>query len=132
MQLTLRDDLIFVSVELEHHAERLTVPDVLIDTGSAGTLFAADLVAAMGITPEPDDLLVQVYGVGGVESVFARRIEGLTVGTERVADFFIHIGGMDYGLTLGGILGMDFLLASGAVIDLAELELRFPKTAVDA
>lgn len=32
---------------------------------------------------------------------------------------------MDYGFEIAGILGMDFLTASGAVIDLSELTLTF-------
>ena len=32
---------------------------------------------------------------------------------------------MDYGFDLGGILGMDFLRASGAIIDLQNLTLTF-------
>jgi hypothetical protein len=32
---------------------------------------------------------------------------------------------MDYGIELGGILGMDFLRAAGAIIDLARGEIHF-------
>ncbi len=38
----------------------------------------------------------------------------------------IEVGGMDYGFEINGILGMDFLLKTGASIDLQALELRFP------
>jgi len=34
---------------------------------------------------------------------------------------------MDYGFEIGGILGMDFLLAAGAQIDLANQEITFVK-----
>jgi hypothetical protein len=34
---------------------------------------------------------------------------------------------MDYGFEINGVLGMDFLVRTGAVIDLQELELRFSK-----
>jgi hypothetical protein len=37
----------------------------------------------------------------------------------------IEVGGLDYGFELGGILGMDFLLASGARIDLQQLTIEF-------
>ena len=32
---------------------------------------------------------------------------------------------MDYGFYIDGILGMDFLRAAGAIVDLGALELRF-------
>ena len=40
-------------------------------------------------------------------------------------DFEREIGAMDYGFEFGGILGMDFLRAAGAIIDLYELTLVF-------
>lgn len=39
-------------------------------------------------------------------------------------DFQVEIGWMDYGFSLQGIVGLDFLLKTRAVIDLADLELR--------
>jgi hypothetical protein len=36
----------------------------------------------------------------------------------------IHIGAMDYGFPIQGILGLDFLLQVRAVIDLDALEVR--------
>ena len=37
-----------------------------------------------------------------------------------------RLGEMDYGFQIGGIIGMDFLRASGAVIDLGRLTIDFP------
>ena len=50
MQLTLRDKLPFVTVTLAHGGTAVTVPQVLIDTGSARTIFAADVVSRIHIT----------------------------------------------------------------------------------
>jgi hypothetical protein len=36
----------------------------------------------------------------------------------------LEVGAMDYGINLDGILGMDFLLHVGAVIDLAALRIQ--------
>lgn len=57
--------------------------------------------------------------------IFARHVECLQVGTKSVQHFEVEIGGMDYGFALNGILGMDFLLQTGAVIDLNTLTLNF-------
>lgn len=42
MNLQLRDGLPYVTVTLRHGNQQLGLAHVLVDTGSAGTLFAAD------------------------------------------------------------------------------------------
>lgn len=125
MRLSLQDDLPFIAVTLVHHGKKIEIPNVLIDTGSGGTLFSADAVAEIGITPQGEDVLRHIHGVGGSEVVFLRKIELIQVGTFTFRDFEIEVGGMDYGFDIGGILGMDFLLASGAQIDLKRLTIEF-------
>ena len=44
MRLTLRDNLPFAQVTVKHRGAELTISDVLIDTGSATTILAADQV----------------------------------------------------------------------------------------
>ena len=38
--------------------------------------------------------------------------------------FEVEIGAMDYGYNIDGIIGVDFLMQVGAMIDLANLEIR--------
>ena len=78
MQLTLRDDLPFVSLALTYRGATLTVAQVLIDTGSASTIFAARVVAPIGLLPEMTDEVYTVRGIGGTEAVFTRRMDFLT------------------------------------------------------
>ena len=125
MQLTLQDELPFVSVSLEYGGTGLEIPDVLVDTGSGGTVLAADWVAQVGLRPEPHDVLHTIRGVGGSEVVFARRVDRLAVGANGLADFEIEVGGLNYGFAINGILGMDFLTRAGAIIDLRALRLEF-------
>ncbi|MGD9317948.1 MAG: retropepsin-like aspartic protease [Anaerolineae bacterium] len=131
MRLTLKDDLPFIPVTVAYRGTEIQIPDVLIDTGSATTILAADQVAHIGIVPEPSDRLYTIRGVGGIETVFTRQVEHLRIGQQRIADFEIEVGGMDYGFEIQGILGMDFLLQAGAIIDLGELNLRFPNGSPD-
>jgi predicted aspartyl protease len=125
MQLILRDGLPFVSLTVAYQGRQVEIADVLVDTGSASTLLAADAVAQIGIVPEPADVLYTVRGVGGTEAVFSRRVERLQIGPRAVEQFEIEVGGMDYGFALNGILGMDILLATGALLDLHKLEVDF-------
>ena len=130
MRLTLKDDLPFVQVTVIYRDAELEISNVLVDTGSATTILAADQVARIGIIPEPSDILYTIRGVGGIETVFIRRIERLRIGQREVTDFEVEVGGMDYGFEIQGILGMDFLLRSGAIVNLRDLSLEFPSKAL--
>lgn len=125
MRLALRDELPFVTVTVSHLGLPLEIPNMLVDTGSASTLLSADLMANVGIVPAAGDRIRRLRGVGGHEFVFTRRLERLLVGGHAVDDFEVEIGGMDYGFDIGGILGMDFLSAAGAVLNLRALTLEF-------
>ena len=125
MQLKLRDDLLFASVKVAYRGAEIEIPDVLVDTGSASTMFATDIVAQIGIIPEPQDVLRMIRGVGGTEVVFTRQVDRLQVGQESIEQFRIEVGGMDYGFRINGILGTDFLVKAGAIINLRTLKLEF-------
>lgn len=126
MQLTLKYSLPFVTVSLAYRRAEIEVPHVLVDTGSAKTMFAADVVTQIGLIPEPEDTLLTVRGVGGTEVVFARVVDHVQVGHCTVEQFEVEIGGMDYGFEINGILGMDFLMHTSAIINLHQLHIEFP------
>jgi hypothetical protein len=123
MKIRLRDGLPYVTASLTYRGEQLLFRNVLLDTGSAGAIFSTDRVLAIGLTYEPDDSVHRIRGVGGAEFVFTKRVDSLAVGKLQVNDFQIEVGAMDYGFDIDGIIGMDFLLQVGAIIDLAKLEM---------
>ena len=125
MQLWLRDNLPFTTVMLGYQGQELEIENVLVDTGSASTIFAADVVAAIQITPLPDDILHTIRGVGGSETVFSRVIDYMKMGEKKLAGLEIEVGGMDYGFEIDGILGMDFLTNVGAIINLRDMLIEF-------
>src|SRR5438132_336489 len=55
MNIQVRDGLPYVTVTLLYGGQQLDLANVLLDTGSAGTLFAADQVLAVGLQYEADD-----------------------------------------------------------------------------
>jgi hypothetical protein len=65
--------------------------------------------------------------VGGTEFVFSKRIDSLTLEGLVVHGIEIEEGAMAYGFELDGILGMDFLLAVGARINLDDLTITAVK-----
>jgi len=127
MRLTLRDNLILVSVTVVYQGREVEVLDMVVDTGSARTMLSTDVVAHIGIVPELHDVLHIVRGVGGTEVVFSRHVDRLQVGSQAIEQFEIEVGGIDDVFAINGILGMDFLLRTGAVINLGTLQLDFPR-----
>lgn len=125
MQLVLRGELAFVTATLTFRGVSVAIPDVLVDTGAASTVFNADLAAEAGVLLGHGDRLRMLRGVGGREFVFVRHVDRVAVGERGRDDFEVEIGEMDYGFELGGILGMDFLRAAGAMIDLRNLTIDF-------
>ncbi len=118
MRLVLRAELAFTTANLTFRGTTIAIPDVLVDTGAASTVLNADLASEAGVVLERSDRLRVVRGVGDREVVFVRRVENVAIGGHGIDDFEVEVGEMDYGFAIGGILGMDFLCAAGAVIDL--------------
>jgi predicted aspartyl protease len=115
-----------MQLTLFYDGRQIEIPKVLVDTGSASTVLSADMVSQAGLVPEPDDILHTIRGVGGAEVVFIRRVDRFQIGSEQGLDEFeIEVGGMDYGFEINGILGMDFLMGTGAIINLQDLRLEF-------
>jgi hypothetical protein len=125
LTIRLRDVLPYVTASLLYEGRGISMENVVLDTGSTGTVFAADKVLSLGLRYEVQDGVHPVRGVGGgVEFVFTKQVESLSVGELRADGFEIEVGAMDYGFEIDGILGMDFLIRVGAIVDLARLEMR--------
>jgi predicted aspartyl protease len=131
LTIRLQDGLPFVSTALVYQGHRLTLDNVLVDTGSGGTIFSADKVLAIGLQYEANDAVYRIYGVGGSEFVFTKRIEQLSIGEIETTNFEIEIGAMEHTFDIDGIIGMDFLTQVGAVIDLGRLEIYQQETSHD-
>lgn len=128
MKIRLEDRLPFVTVTLGRGTREIVLDRVLLDTGSAATLFSVDEVAKIGIVPEPTDQVRRVVGVGGSEFVLTKRIERLVLGNIETREFPIQVGAMEYGFPIQGLLGVDFFVQSSVVIDLGRLEISRSRT----
>jgi predicted aspartyl protease len=115
-------------VVLTFRGRSLRLVDTVLDTGSSSTILSADRLLEVGVVPEPSDALHRLRGVGGTEYAFTKRLDLLAVGDIKVPDFEIEVGAMEYGFPADGILGLDYLLRTGAFIDLRRLELRLSET----
>ncbi|HUP42433.1 MAG TPA: retropepsin-like aspartic protease [Thermoanaerobaculia bacterium] len=124
MRIRLQGGLLYVPVQIAFRGRDLVLDDVVLDTGSAGSVVSADAVLPLSLVPEPLDRLRRIRGVGGVEFVFTKRLDRIAVGDLAASDFEVEVGALDYGFSVQGILGLDSLLQAKAVIDLGALELR--------
>lgn len=119
MKIVLKDGLPFVVVTVAYGGKSLQLADVLLDTGSAGCVFSVDRLLEIGVTYEPEDTIHRIRGIGGSEFVFSKTLDGLALGDLVAREFEVEVGAMDYGFALDGIIGMDYLMRLGVVIDLA-------------
>ncbi len=94
MRVRVRGQLPYVTATLTFGDRELTLDHVVIDTGSAASVFSADEVATIGILPEHTDFLHRVRGVGGFEFVYSKRLASLAVGPLRTDDFEIQVGAL--------------------------------------
>jgi predicted aspartyl protease len=123
LNIRIQRGLPFVRALLTQNGKSLLLDQVLLDTGSETSVFSSDELAEIGVRAELEDVLHRTIGVGGFEYTFSKRLDAVALGTAELRDFEIQVGAMDYGFPVQGILGIDFLLRTRAVIDLDRLEL---------
>lgn len=125
MQLDKRFGLLLTNVTIHYDGRETVIDNVVVDTGSASTVLAADSLLPLGIKPSAQDVLYRMYGIGGSEAVYSRTVRCIQVGDRSLSDFEVDVSGMDYTIPINGLLGLDFLEAAGAVINLSTVELTF-------
>ena len=124
VKLKYRYGLPFCSISLVYNNKEMKLDNVLVDTGSGGTLLKMDKVEEIGVVIEEDDPIETIEGVGGIEFVYKKNMDKLVIGDIKVENFKVEIGVMDYGFDINGIIGMDFLKEINAVIDLDKMEIQ--------
>lgn len=122
VELDLKYGLPFCTVDLSYKGKNICIDNVLLDTGSGGTVFKMDVVEQIGITIQDDDIIEAISGVGGSEFVYKKDVDSIMLGDLELHNFKIEVGVMDYGFEINGILGMDFLKKVGAIINLNEMK----------
>jgi hypothetical protein len=88
-------------------------------------MISTDYAAQVGITPDPQDILYVVHGIGGTEVVFSRHVDHLRIGARAVKKFEIEVGKIDTTFDINGILGLDLLLQTSAILNLGTLQIDF-------
>lgn len=123
VDLEFKYGLPFCKIEVIHNNKRLTLNNVLIDTGSGGTLLKMDKIEEINITIDMNDSIETIHGVGGSEFVYKKVIDQIKLGNLYNSDVKVEIGIMDYGFEIDGIIGIDFLKKISAIIDLEKMKI---------
>jgi len=122
--LRLESGLLFVTMTVRFADREEAIPATIVDTGSATTLISTQVAERLGIEPALGDPLNRVRGIGGIEWTYSKRVSQIAVGEMVCPNALVEVSGGDYGFGIEAILGLDFLCAVGAVIDLKTRELR--------
>lgn len=111
----------FIEATVTFRGQILKLENILIDTGSAGTIFNVNKLEEIGVKPEANDVTQTIQGVGGIEFVYTKNIDQIAITEDiNITNFLIELGSMDYGLEIDGIIGYDFMKEAGLVIDLKQ------------
>jgi predicted aspartyl protease len=124
MKLHLEKGLLLTQAQIVHNNQSVEFKRVLVDTGSTGTVFSRQQLQAFGLDVHISDTYSRILGVSGTEGVFLKRFDIVLCGAFHIKQFFGQVNFMNCGVELDAILGLDFLCAVGAVLDLKNLELR--------
>jgi hypothetical protein len=123
-RIHIADYLPFVSVVVHANGMKLPLQRVLLDTGAARTTFRTRDLEKLGITTGGEDKIRYMTGIGGREGVVEKEIGAVEIDDLILTPFTIYLAALKYDIPMNGILGLDFLLQTGAVIDLNALEIR--------
>lgn len=123
MKIIMQDGLPIVSISLTYQGSKMCLDDILIDTGCATTIFDTDEVEQIGlIIDRANGRPKRMYGVGGEsELCYEQTVSGLVIDDFSLNSFQLQLGITKETYGFNGILGVDFMLKSGLIIDFQEM-----------
>jgi len=123
MKIEMREGLPLVSVLLSYNGKTMQLNDVLLDTGCSTTIFDSDEVEAIDlIIDRANGRPRRMYGVGGEsELCYEQIVSDLIINHDLFAAFQLQLGITKETYGFNSILGIDFMIESGAIIDLKEM-----------
>lgn len=101
----------------------ITLSKFLIDTGSKTSLISTETAIELGLDQQPDDEVNIIRGIGGIESVYEKRIEKIVLDGLAYNNFKLDVGAMLYGFDFDAIIGSDLLRYSKAIVNFDEMTL---------
>lgn len=123
-ELCYKNGLLYTSVVLYSAEKSVSIDDVIVDTGAFHTIILTDYLENLDFPLEDADELVKTSGYGGVQYSSVRKtISKLAIGDICLENMKIDFGNIDPFERVNGLIGLDFLMGAGLIIDLVELKL---------
>lgn len=123
--LIIKYNLPFTQIVVWNNGKSVVLENVLVDTGSASTIFKLAKVETIDVIATKEDSFGTMFGIGGKELIFYKTVEAIELNGIRVEHFEVDIGHMNYGddFPIDGIVGMDLLTRLNAKINIEEMTL---------
>lgn len=123
-KLYYKKGLLYTSIELKYQQKSIIIEDVIIDTGASHTIIATEYLEEMDIPFLDDDELVKAPGYGGTVCYSVRkRLDEVRCGNLIINDIKLDFGVIDPEDRINGLIGLDFLIGVGSIIDLVDLKI---------
>ncbi len=104
----------------------ISIDNIVVDTGASFCIIEPSVLDELGIAISVDDEIETFYGVNGVYNYIKRTSDHIELDKDMILnDIEFYIGTVDE--SINGLLGLDLLMKSKAIIDLAAMEIIFKK-----
>ncbi|WP_113928766.1 aspartyl protease family protein [Bacillus sp. P14.5] len=126
MKIEMTDGLPIVSVTLTFKEKTMILHDVLLDTGCSTTIFDTIEVEEIGlIIDRANGSPRRMYGVGGEsELCYEQVVSDLIINNQLFGSFPLQLGITKETYGFNGILGIDFMIDIGLIIDFKEMTVK--------
>jgi hypothetical protein len=123
MKIKFNNGLLYAALELTYNGKLKILDNIIIDTGAAHSIICPDIVEDLGIEDSPEDELITMYGIGGAQYAYRKKIESIKFGSCLVNEYKLDFGYIDENGRINGLLGLDLLMEMGLILDLKNLKI---------
>ncbi len=123
MKIKFNNRLLYTALEITYNGKAKIIEDVIIDTGAAHSIISPDVVEDLGIVDSLEDDLITMYGIGGAQYAYRKKIDSVSFGSCTVEGYKMDFGYIDENGIINGLLGLDLLMEMGLVLDLKKLNI---------
>jgi predicted aspartyl protease len=123
MEVKYKNGLIYTSLEITFEGKTKTIDDIIIDTGAAHSIISPEMVADLGINALLEDELITMYGIGGEQYAYRKKVDNIKFGNLNIQGYKLDFGYIDEKGKINGLFGIDLLMKLGLIIDLQKLSI---------
>lgn len=123
MKIQIQDGLPIISIDLSYKGNKICLDNILLDTGCSTTIFDTDEVEQIGlIIDRKNGSPRRMFGVGGEsELCYEQTVTNLGMDNYLMDSFQLQLGITRETYGFNGILGVDFMIKSGLIIDFKKM-----------